>query len=561
MIYTGITTGLMGYSLRKEMLGDALFYRELQTFSYILYSRDLTGLSPKVIHQNITNEFASKYSGDINAKVFQLPADYSFPNDSVRVARFSVEVQVKSPPQSWQSDLGTPFYSGLSSGLFAQTGLNLLDFKETFSFESAENGNSIFSHDVSFGLRSGSKQTAAALVSGIYAKDKNTTFGITTMVGELVSVANDAQFQNYYSETYDTIRNTYAFSRKRELLPLSTYTYVDSMTHVIELKEDGVMDITEKGIVKGNLNFAQAQAGMETQIASSYARCNQFYGVYAPIVNETSVNDTVALVQQPMRVLRILNRYAITAEYEVMYTNSPEFKSNGTSTEETFDLNEIEIGVVDLRHNFNFSFNRRSSTTDFATLIGDAITSSPATAQAYYTLYYPGGGTWPIHLIKREMAWPNRKPKGAKVTMTYNSHPKYFYQLGDMVYRLLEYKVENIKPVDMVTEYKVINRPNKLSVMSYAYQTERGQIGVTIDANIGRKPDEFVSATPFRRDLAAHLSPLYQFACTLFFAEFKNVIPMGFTYHVADIKYVYNSEVGQLQLIVTFTYTIKKYIG
>lgn len=561
MITSGITTGLMGYSLRKEMFGDALFYRELQTFSYVLYSLDLSGLRPSVIQQNIMNEYTSKYSGDINVKVFQLPADYLFPNDSIRVAQFSVEVQVKSPPQSWQSELGTPFYSGLDSGFLSQSGVNLIDFKESFTFETNENGNKVFSHDLSFILRSGSKQMAATIASGIYAKDRNTTFGITTMVGGLLTLADDAQFQSYYSETYAPIRNAYSFSRKRELLPLSAATYVNNVTHTIDLKEDGIMDITEKGSVKGNLNFAQAQAGMETQIANAYTRCSQFYSTYASIVNETPVPDIVALVQSPVRILRFLNRYAMTADYEVSYTNNPQFKNDGTSIEETFDLNEIELGVVDLKHNFNFAFQKRASSTNFATLINNAVVSSPTTAQNYYALYYPDGGTWPIHLIKREMAWPNRKVKGAKITMTYNSHPKYFYQLQDTVYNLLEYKVDHTKPVDMVTEYKVINRPNKLSVMNYAYQTERGQLSVTIDANIGRQPDEFVSSPPFRRDLAKHLTILYQFACTLFFAEFKNVIPMSFTYYMNDIKYTYSSEMGQLQLIVTFTYTIKKYIG
>jgi len=249
----------------------------------------------------------------------------------------------------------------------------------------------------------------------------------------------------------------------------------------------------------------------------------------------------------------------MSADYEMTFTNNPQFKEDGSITEETFDLNEIALGVVDLRHYCNFGYNKRTATTDFATLISNTVSSSPTTAQAYFSLYVPNP-VWPLHLVKREMVWLNRKNKGAKVTMTYNNHPKYFYDLDGYTYNLFEYKIEHTKPVDIVAEYKVINRPSKLTVVNYAYQTEKGQVLATINANIGRQPDEFVAATPFRRDLGGHLTRLYQFACKLFFSEFNNVVPVAFTYYMNDIKYSYSSDLGSLQLTVSFNYTLKKYV-
>ena len=78
-----------------------------------------------------------------------------------------------------------------------------------------------------------------------------------------------------------------------------------------------------------------------------------------------------------------------------------------------------------------------------------------------------------------------------------------------------------------------------------------------MNAGIGRNPDEFVLG--FRGDIGNYLTSLYQYACTVFFNEFKNVIPVAFTYFLDDVKYTYSFESGILQLFVSFTYTIKRY--
>jgi hypothetical protein len=248
----------------------------------------------------------------------------------------------------------------------------------------------------------------------------------------------------------------------------------------------------------------------------------------------------------------MLNRPAISVDYEVGFTNNPLFKSDGTMVEETIDVNDMEVGLVDVKHTIDFSLNKRTSTTNFSAMMDAAVTRSPATVSGYYT-----PAVWPLKHIKKDLTWPNRKPKGARVVMQYNNHPRYFVTINGNSYRVLDYRVTHNTPVDMVSEYKIINRPNKLSIINYAYQTERGQLNITIDAGIGRNPDEFI--TSFRTDIGTHLFNLYQYATTLFFGEFKNQIPLAFTYYLEDVKYTYNSENGTLQLVTTFTYALKKY--
>lgn len=555
-VTSGLITGLVGFSLKKEMMGDAIFFRETSTFSYEIYSTDFSGIHPQTIQNNIFNEFKAKYSGDINVKVFSQPADYLFPNDSIRVAKFLVDVQVKSVPNigTWQPDLGTgqSYYKGLDSSFFQNSGKQLLDFKEDFSFETADNGVQTFLHNLSFGLLTGSKPLAIAIASGIYANDKDTTFGISNMVGGISTIADSSLYRNFYAETYDTIRNVYSFQRKRDILSSGASTYVYNLVHVLDVKEDGIMDVTEKGIVKGKLTYLQAQQGADSLISTAYGRANSFYGTYSSLANNFSTAVSLSLVNLPVKVTRVLNRQAIAVDYEVSYTNSPLFISNGSMIEEVIDINELAIGLVSVKHTIDFSINKRTSSTDFSTLISSSIVDSPTKVSGYYT-----PSLWPIKHIKKEIVWPNRKPKGARVIMEYSNNPKYFVTINGTSFRSLEYKITNTLPVDIVTEYKVINRPTKLSVLNYAYQTEKGQISIAIDAGIGRNPDEFI--TSFRTDIGNMISVLYTYATQLFFNEFRGTIPLAFTYFLQDVKYTYNSDSGVLQLTVVFTYSLKKY--
>ncbi len=151
---TGITTGLMGYSLKKEFFSDSIPFREVETFSFEIYSSDTLNLSPQYIQSGIYNEFISKYSGDINCKVFDVPAEYQFPNDSIRTAKFNVQVEVRRVPNglSGYSELTGNYYQGLGTGFFLNYSSALVNFKEDFGFQQGENGHQTLEHSVSFGF-------------------------------------------------------------------------------------------------------------------------------------------------------------------------------------------------------------------------------------------------------------------------------------------------------------------------------------------------------------------------------------------------------------------------
>jgi hypothetical protein len=562
MSATGIMTGLLGYSLKKEMLGDSIFFREKATWLYEIYSlTSNSGLSPFEVQSGVLAEFKSKYSGDINVKVFNQTSDYSFPNDGMRVAKFNVEVEVLFVPSSlsiplstWSPELAsTSGYNGLDNGLFIGSGRNLEDFKESFDFDTSENGVRTYNHSMSFGLKTGTKAEAAAIALHVFARDKDNTFGISTMAGEISTLGDSGVFQSYFTETYDIIRNQYSFGRRREVLPSGASTYVYNTTHTFNMKEDGTVDVTEKGNVKGKIFFSQSQAGAETLIASAFTRCNAFYSIYDQISSPQGDSALpTSLVNSPLKLTRMFNRPSMSTDYEVTYTNSPLYAANGGIVEDTIDVSDSDLGIVSLKHSFDIGFSKRASSTTLSNLIDNAVTTSPTRVSGYFT-----PAVWPLKHIKKSIVWPNRKSKGAKVLMEYSNHPKYFFTINGVGYRVLEYKISRDEPTDLVSEYKVINRPTKLSVINYAYQTEKGELTVTIDANVGRKSDEF--SVGFRTDLGGYIANLYNYATTMFFDDFIGQIPLAFTYYMKDVKYTYNSDTGTLQMTVVFSYSVKRY--
>lgn len=558
MAATGIMTGLLGYSLKKEMLGDSLFYRETATFTYEIYSI-ASPINPLQIQSGIQNEFRAKYSGDINVRVFNQPSDYSFPNDSLRASKFNVEVQVRSVPASlstWSSELNSSSgYRGLNEAFFVGSGKDLNDFKEDFSFETSENGVQSFGHNLSFGLRTGTKQAAASIATSIFSGDRDNSFGISNMIGSIGVIADSGTYQNYYTESYDVIRNQYSFSRKRDILPSGVSNYLFNTTHILELADDGIVRVSEKGHVQGKMSFLQAQQGGDSLLGNSYARCSGFYGIYSPLsTNLSSSLNNSPLINTPLKTVRMNNRMSMTSDYEVMYTNNPLYNANAYMQEETMEVSDLDLGIVDLKHSIEFSINRRNSTTNLSNLIDAAVIASPSRASGYFT-----PAVWPLKQIKKNITWPNRKTKTAKVMVEYSNNPKYFFTINGVSYRVLDYKINRTEPVDIITEYKVINRPTKLSVINYAFQTEKGEIQIVIDASIGRKSDEFATGVGFRTDLGGYIANLYNFAINLFFDDFNGQLPLAFTYYLKDVKYSYGSDTGVLQMTLVFSYSLKKY--
>lgn len=584
MQLSGLVTGTLGYSLKREFLANAIALTETENYSYEVYSIDSAGLSANTIQSQIKAQFSNIYSGDITVKVLTTEHTQGFPSDSIRAAKYVVDVEIKKDVANLgilQPELTSGFYSGLDTGFFANYATYLLDFKENFTFETNTNGNREFNHDISFGLRtgwSGSYTTdarrlyAQGIASGIFAQDQNTTFGILTMIGLSSGIANTGIFRNYFNESYDLMKNVYGFSRKRELLPTDGSNVVINQANSLTLNSDGTIDVSEKANTQGKIDFTAAKSGLETFYSGSYSRCEGFYNSFAntsvafqdPQYSGTAFFVITGLSTFPTKLVKNYDARSLTMSYDVTYTDNPTLYSTGILVTQVIDVNIDTYDKVEASHSYDFIVNRiNNSNNMFVTAMNALTGASPSyMSGAYRTSFVGIANEYPnFNLIKTSVTWPNIGTKGS-AKFFYSNNPTFFYNYDGLVFKVLDYTIENKKPSDMVNEYKIVNRPSQMSVLSYAYQTDKGVITINIKVALGKQSQTFYPdgvgtiSTWNGLPLSRYLQAVYKLGGSLLMGQF-NIPTTALNWFISDSKYNFDSE-GNLNLQLEYTYTIKK---
>lgn len=589
MMLSGLVTGTLGYGLKREFLANALALREVETFNYEIYSIDFGSYSASVIQQKIKDEFSQRYSGDINVDLFSTQNSFAYPSDSLRAARYSVSVEVRKPVvglASMMPELASSYYKGLDAAFLTGYGEDLADFKESFGFATNANGNREFSHDLSFGLKSGwgvdsatatgRKAYAQQIASGIFSKDYQTTFGIATLSGIVSSIADTAQYRNFYTETYDLFKNTYSFSRKREILPLDSGNVLVGLATSINLNMDGTTDVVEKGTIQGKIDFTSTKAGMESYISTSFSRCSGIYAQY--YTSNIMLQDSqyaglnwsalLPLINTPLRVIRTYDARSLYCGYEVSYTNNPIFSGDATTTTQSLEFNIESYNLIEATHSYEYTVNRIVNNSGyFVTLLNNTTGNTQSLMQNYYTNNFPTiASEYPsFNQVKAMVSWPNVKTKSA-ARFSYSNNPSYFVTYDSVFFRVLDYTVANRKPVDIVNEYKIVNKPSKTSALSYGYQTERGEVEIALKISLGKQynvfyPDgvgNFTSINP-PNSLQTYLQAIYKLGGEILMKEF-DFYTMALNWFLSDTKFNLDSD-GNLNVQLTYVYTFKKRVG
>ena len=583
---SGIITGAMSFSQKRDFLANSLALCEILNFNYDIYSVDFV-VDANTIQQQVKNQFSQIYSGDINVTVFQTQNTYSFPSDSLKASKFNVGVEIRTPALNFTSafpESSGVYYAGLDVDFFTGYGATVLDFKEDFGFDTDSDGNRNFNHSVSFGIRSGingtdtysgRKQLAQNIISGIFAKDYLTTFGIATMVGQISGVGDSGIYRNYFSETYDSLKNTYSFNRKRVQLPYDGTGVVLNLSNSINMASDGTIDVAEKALTQGKIAFSSASSVLENYLSGSYSRCSGVYSkfyntgvmVQDPQYSPIFTSGFLPLINTPIKTVKTYDATSMSANYEVTYTNNPNFSGDGTMTSQLMEVNINTYNVVDITHSFDYTVNRVLNNSGYFTgLMNNTTGISPSAVSGYYMTNFSNiYATYPkMSMVKSDFTWPNVKTK-ATAKFQYSNNPSYFVTINGLLFNVLNYTVTDRKPVDLVNEYKVINRPTKTSVLSYAYQSERGTILIDIKSEIGKQSSPFFPdgvgsfASVNGTTLGQYLIALYQFAGQVFLKQF-GYPTVAFNWFISDAKYTFNSQ-GNLNVQLEYTYTLKKRIA
>lgn len=555
--HKGYFTGLLGYSVKRDYLGEFTF-RNTETYNYEIIVTDTENVqnASTFINGQLQALFATQ-SGDINIKTVRIPHSINLGEDQTRTAKYQSTVEVRSAFDfnTCYSEFGTARYSGVSSFL-ASSYQNLENFNESFSFENRDNGEKTSTHQVSFSLRTGTKSQAQNYASGLLTDDYKIPFGISCFPNALADYGQDASSYNIYSETYDMARNSFSFEKRKNILPTTGSLYTYELKHTISLGEDGFTTVSEDLNIKGKKSFENALNGLST-LSDSYTRCSSALSQYSGWVGTGTLNN----IAQTNRL--VYNRPSLSISCNTEYSANPTFK-NGYYEDISISIAQEENNIINVneKHSINtvgkmFSVGEGQVTGIFKNLESASLGYSqsyynqvPASIRQGRTLTLLNSSFSSEIRNRRHSAEFKYSNNPIYVTSLYNS------SLGQNVtnFKSVEVSVNDKLPEDEYNEYIIINRPSKTSAVTYSYQSVPGSRSANVRAIISR-PSGNMLVTPYLP--ANEVSALYELARKKILERFINSDTTYYNYYLDNLGYSFASN-NEINLDASIVYTFKK---
>ena len=538
----GLNLSLLGYSSKRDYFGgDAVVFRQVDTYSYEYIPADLgqiagTGLSPN-ISALISGQIAA-FSGDVTIRTMEIPNSYDNLEEQIRTAKYRITVEVRNSIGSGD----TSAYLGLNA--VTQTGYaGLNGFSENFQFENSEESQK-FHHSINFELRTGDRSFAQTIASGILKNEPS--FGTGVLTGYLQTYS-DVNSTNYYTETYDSFKNTYSFQKTKTLYKLTGLGYTfDVDTHFDY--NDGISTVTDGIKVRGLATFTQAQDGLTTLIGQSASRAQTVYSAYA---NFGGIASAGTLFTSPLKTVSKFNPQALAAEASLTFTDNPLYAGN-YKQEQALTLARDVNEITRVTNNFNFTLLKNitgdmdSAYTSYFNGLATTVIAS-GEAAAYYNSYgYPRT----LALVDVSAKSPRRK-RTFSISYEFSDDPRYSVTVNGIFFPNLDTKVSDNSPKDGITEYKVINKPQTL--VNYSYQQTPGVKTATLTAIRSRPASNQLTSFSVP---SGEVAALYLQSLNLLTKTFTNL--HGLNYYLSNLSLNITNE-NKLEMTTTINYTRKKY--
>lgn len=210
----------------------------------------------------------------------------------------------------------------------------LLDnFSESFDATLDENNNYSFNHNVDVKYLSGNGvdpfNLAKTLAENVFNQTLTT---YNALIPGYYGDYNSAGKRNY-QEFYNAVNGECNFSQKLNLYSSGTSlgTYSVNTTHSFDFDENGKISVTENGEIVGRANnrnsmVANAKAGLNTELSSSYSRCSDVYNAYKSLLVDGTYSETLNTTR--MQVTKGVDYNRGSATYSVNYTDEQGFVSS-----------------------------------------------------------------------------------------------------------------------------------------------------------------------------------------------------------------------------------------
>jgi hypothetical protein len=294
----------------------------------------------------------------------------------------------------------------------------LKNFNENLSFALTEDGNFSATHTISFGYDNIDKSSDSVVVTE--ARDIANKFFAQSLdaLSSIRSFYSSTDFQisasdygsSLVDQTIDLINYTFSYSKNYIVFSNNSSTTTETIVSEINYAENGVIEVIEKGRIKGKgNNYSSARANaiskLESNLSSSYSRCNDAfnryfttnYSKFAQLLPKYNSSDS--LQSNPISISKDLSEFGPEIGYEIRFTTSPVYASSTRIHSYSVSLNRTPEGIYDAQVSGSIKYYTNKNKAFYSNIsdIKSVIDNDTTLGKDLITPYYAklaGSGTY-----------------------------------------------------------------------------------------------------------------------------------------------------------------------
>ena len=414
---------LLNYSIKNEKAG-AFDYRRKENISIDGYFSNRESAVPisehfrqvKLLLESSTDFIEiflnNKSYGKARFLSYSFPTSVNFDENSVRFTKFTITLEVlKDDSSNAFASANLPAAVGGLTNIWYK----LKEFNESFSFNLQDDGNFLASHRISFGYDNIDKVSDASVVTD--ARDIANTFfaqGLDSL-SSIRSFYSSTNFQlsntdygsSLIDQTIDLINFNFSYSKQYTVFSDNGTNTTETLLTDIIFNSDGLIEISEKGRIKGKgSSFAAARANaiakLNSNISSAYTRCNNVFNRYfssdysrfSKLLPKYDALDT--LKSNPISITKDLTETQPEIGYEIRFTTNAAYSDATTIHSYSVSLNKDAQGIYNSTVNGSIKLytNKNKSFSGNLTTIKGIIDQSDSSKIDPYYAAVAGSGTF-----------------------------------------------------------------------------------------------------------------------------------------------------------------------
>jgi len=273
-------------------------------------------------------------------------------------------------------------------------------FSENYNFSLSESAEFSFQQSINFELKQNAPssvdlpQQAKNLVNSVFLSNPPKLGYLDNRYDNFIQAI---KARGRFSESYDSITNTYSFSRSVNTKSGAHKTEQKSekwsadLNYAIQRDASGIISITENAVIQGRIGidsgetvedlYSNAYSGFTTLESGSYNRCQSLMKTMIKdkpdwIEGSEAWNLSDDLKNKFVSFGKSLNRTAGTISYNIVYTNNPRMHEEAIF-DHTLSASKDQEGFIQITESGNISAYDENKNSNFnAKTLYDRFTSS-----------------------------------------------------------------------------------------------------------------------------------------------------------------------------------------